>query len=225
MQRTTVQRTAAAASVALSLLLLGNWVGSEPRVQTPAPGAQTAPVPLTGSWTIDAFHSNVNFAIKHMGISTVRGRFDDFAGTIVADTADPKKWSVDVTIQTASINTAIKMRDDHLRNADFFDAEKYPQITFKSTRVEKRRGGFVARGTLTMHGVSKEIALPFQVAGPIKDPRTGGRIGIETRVRLNRQDYGLKFHQVLDNGALAIANDVDIEISLEAVPAKTTASN
>jgi polyisoprenoid-binding protein YceI len=116
------------------------------------------------------------------------------------------------------------MRDDHLRNPDFFDAEKYPQITFKSTRVERRRGGMVATGMLTMHGVSREIALPFKVAGPIKDPRAGGRIGIETRVRLNRQDYGLKYHQVLDNGALAIANDVDIEISLEAVPARNTAS-
>jgi polyisoprenoid-binding protein YceI len=224
MQRTTVQRMAAAAMVVFSLLLLGNGSGFQTRAQTPAPGAQTATVPLTGTWTIDLLHSNVNFAIKHLGISTVRGRFDDFAGTIVADAADPKKWSVDVTIQTASINTGIKMRDDHLRNADFFDVEKYPQITFKSTRVEKRRGGFVARGTLTMHGVSKEITLPFTVAGPIKDPRTGGRIGIETRVRLNRQDYGLKYHQVLDNGALALANDVDIEIGLEATPAKSTAS-
>ena len=101
----------------------------------------------------------------------------------------------------------------------------YPEITFRSTRIEKDEGGgFVAHGNLTMHGVTREIALPFKVAGPINDPRAGGRIGVETQVRLNRQDYGIKYHQVLDNGALAVANDVDVTISLEAVPAKTAAS-
>ena len=105
--------------------------------------------------------------------------------------------------------------------AEFFDADKYPEITFRSTRIEPgRNGGFLARGTLSIRDAAREIALPFRVAGPIKDPRAGARLGVETRLRLNRQDYGIKYHQVLDNGVLALANDVDIEIGLEAIPAK-----
>lgn len=198
--------------------LLASW-------NLPAIAGQPASGPLSGTWTIDPPHSNVNFAIKHLGISAIRGRFDQFAGQIVADAANPEKSSVQVTIQVASIDTDVKLRDDHLRSPEFFDAEKYPEITFKSTRVDKGRdGGPIARGTLTMHGVSREVALPFKVAGPVPDPRAGSRIGVETQLRLNRQDYGISYHQVLDNGVLALANDVDITISLEAIPAKPAAS-
>ncbi|HVK06865.1 MAG TPA: YceI family protein [Armatimonadaceae bacterium] len=232
-QRTLIGTTTAAA-LALGLGLASGWNAPELRAQTPAATVRTAAVaaaqasvPLTGTWNIDTAHTNVNFAIGHMGISTVRGRFDEVAGTIVADAANPEKSSVQVTIQTASIDTDVKMRDDHLRSPDFFDAAKYPQITFRSTRVEKAAngGGFVAHGDLTMHGVTKRVALPFKVAGPIKDSAAGGRIGVETRLRLNRQDYGIKYHQALDNGALAVANDVDVTISLEAVPAKTATAS
>lgn len=214
----------AVAAASLGLIAFGGWTAGDARAQTPAAKA-AAPVPSTGTWTIDPAHSNVNFAIRHMGISTVRGRFDDVAGTIVADAANPEKSSVQVTIKTASIDTDIKMRDDHLKSPDFLDAAKYPEITFRSTRIEKRQnGGFVAHGNLTMHGVTKPVALPFKVAGPIADPQAGGRFGVETQVRLNRQDYGIKYGQVLGNGALAIANDVDVTISLEAVPARKTAT-
>lgn len=216
MQRTTRTLTTAAA-MAAGILLLGGWTASETLAQAPAAG-------LTGTWAIDPVHSNVSFAIKHMGLALIRGRFDEFGGTIVADAANPEKSSVQVTIKTASIDTDVKMRDDHLRNADFLDAEKYPEITFKSSRIEKAQNGFVAHGTLTMHGVSKEIALPFRVAGPVKHPQAGTRMGVETRVRLNRQDYGIKYHQVLDNGVLALANDVSIAISLEAVAPKADAA-
>jgi polyisoprenoid-binding protein YceI len=217
MRRTVRSLGPAAAAATLGLSLLSNW-------GAPPTRAQPAPTSLTGTWNIDPAHSNVNFAIRHLGISTIRGRFDEVAGTIVADAATPDRSSVQVTIQAASIDTDIKLRDDHLRSADFFEVEKYPQITFKSTRVEKGNdGGWVARGTLTMHGVSREVTLPCRVAGPVPDPRAGARIGVETQLRLNRQDYGIKYHQVLDNGALALANDVEITISLEAVPARTAA--
>lgn len=206
---------------AAGVLALGLYGASESRAQSkPAP---TAP-PLTGTWAIDPAHTNVNFAVRHMGISTVRGRFDDVSGSIVADAAHPEKNSVEVTIQTASIDTDIKMRDDHLRSPEFLEVEKYPTMTFRSSKVEKRKGGFVARGTLTLHGTSREVDLPFRVAGPINDPHSGARFGVETQLRLNRQDYGVKYHQILDSGALAIANDVDITISLEAVPAKPSAA-
>lgn len=207
---------AVAALTAASLLTLGGWGASETRAQNkPAPAA-----PLTGNWAIDPAHTNVNFAIRHMGISTIRGRFDDVSGSIVADAAHPEKNSVEVTIQTASIDTDVKMRDDHVRSPDFLDVEQYPTLTFRSTRVEKRKGGFVARGTLTLHGTAHEVELPFRIAGPVNDPHSGARFGAETRLRLNRQDYGVKYHQVLDNGSLALSNDVDITISLEAVPVK-----
>jgi polyisoprenoid-binding protein YceI len=178
------------------------------------------PPSLSGTWKIDPAHSNINFAIRHLGINMIRGRFDTFAGTIVADPADLAKSSVEVTIQTASIDTDIAARDNHLRTPEFLDVEKYPQITFKSTRVEKGEGGgFVARGSLTMHGASRDISLPFRVGGPVKDSRAGTRIGIEFQVRLNRQDYGINYDQFLD-GILALANDVEITIGLEAIPAR-----
>ncbi len=218
-QRTT--RTLTTAALTAGILLWGGWSASEMRAQAPAPRTAPATMPLKGTWTIDPFHSNVSFAIKHMGLATIRGRFDEFAGTIVADSDHPEKASVQVTIKTASIDTDIPARDEHLRNPDFFDAAKYPEITFRSSRVEKTQNGFVAHGTLVMHGVSREVSLPFRLGGPVKDPRAGSRLGVETRVRLNRQDYGLKYHQVLDNGVLALANDVNVAISLEAVPAKS----
>lgn len=220
MQRKTRTLTLAAALTAGSLLWSG-WSASEMRAQAPPPSIAPATMPLKGTWTIDPLHSNVSFAIKHMGLATIRGRFDEFAGTIVADNDNPEKASVQVTIKTASIDTDIAARDAHLRTPDFLDVAKYPEITFRSSRVEKAPNGFVAHGTLAMHGVSREISLPFRLGGPVKDPRAGSRLGVETRVRLNRQDYGLKYHQVLDNGVLALANDVNVAISLEAVPAKS----
>lgn len=222
MKQTYSKWAVPAAVMALSLTAFGAFHNPATHAQSPVADAA---VPTTGTWTIDPAHTNVNFGIRHMGISTVRGRFDDVAGTIVADAENPEKSSVQVTIKTASINTGITARDNHLRTADFFDAEKYPEITFKSTRVEKRAyGDFVARGDLTMHGVTRPIALVFTVNGPIKDARAGGRFGAETRVRLNRQDYGIKYNQVLDNGALSVGNQVDVTISLEATPAKPAAS-
>mgnify|MGYP000896080838 CR=1 FL=1 len=229
--RAVVAVTAVAAAAAFAgALTLAGGAGSPARAQQQTPGAaaaQTAPA-LTGTWKIDPAHSNINFAIKHMGLSTVRGRFDEFSGTIVADAANPAKSSVEVTIRTDSIDTDVKMRDDHLKTADFLDTAKYPTITFKSTRVEKAAsgGGFVAHGDLTMHGVTKQVSLPFTVAGPIADPQAGGaRFGAETEVRLNRQDFGISNAMKLPNGALAIANEVDITIGLEAVPAKPEAAS
>jgi polyisoprenoid-binding protein YceI len=212
-------------TAALTLGLLFSTGGTALRASSSAlTSAAHNAIPLTGTWNIDPYHTNVNFAVKHFGISTVRGRFDDVAGVIVADSANPANSSVEVTIATASIDTDVKMRDDHLRSPDFFDAAKYPTITFKSTKVEKRRGNnWTARGILTIHGVSKEIILPFKVTGPVKDAQVGARFGAEARLKLNRQDYGIKYNQILDNGVLAVANQVDIDISLEAVPPKPAA--
>lgn len=211
---------ASSAVLALGLMAFGAWNDAPTRAQDPA---APAAVQKTGNWVIDPMHTNVNFAIRHLGISTVRGRFDDVSGTIYANAEDPSKSSVQVTIKTASVNTAIAMRDDHLRTADFFDVEKYPEITFKSTRVTKARNGFVARGDLTMHGVTRTVDLPFTVSGPIADQEAGSRFGAETSIRLNRLDYGISDSQKLPNGSWALGRDVDVVISLEAIPAKPAA--
>lgn len=221
MPQITIKIGAALGAAAFSLALAGAWTTSMTSVQAQAP-AVTAAIPLTGNWTVDPAHTNVNFGIRHFGISQVRGRFDDVAGTIVADAAHPEKSSVQVTIQTASINTNVKMRDDDLRSANYFDAAKYPQITFQSTKIEKgKRSGFIADGTLTIHGVAKTVSLPFSVSGPIKDPFGGTRFGLETALHLNRIDYGVGNGETLGNGDFAVGNDVNIVISVEAVPTKT----
>ena len=213
---------AGVAAAAFTLGLAGAWNSA----QMPAHAQATilTAIPLTGTWAVDPAHTNVNFSIRHFGISQVHGRFDDLAGTIVADAAQPEKSSVQFTIQTASVNTNVKMRDDDLRSPNYFDAAKFPEITFQSTRIERgRHGAFVADGNLTIHGVTKPIALPFHVAGPIKDPFGGTRFGLETEVHVNRLDYGVGNGERLTTGDFAVGNDVDVVISLEATPAKTTA--
>src|SRR6266853_1216634 len=136
------------------------------------------------TFKIDPAHTGVRFTISHLVISEVNGRFDDVAGeiTIEKDALTGAK----ATIQTKSIDTAIKKRDDHLRSADFFDAEKYPTITFESTKVEKNQ----STGNFTMHGVTKEISFPFKLKGPIKDPWGGTRVAITAETEINRTDYG-----------------------------------
>jgi polyisoprenoid-binding protein YceI len=183
--------------------------------------APAAPLTLTGTWVPDPAHTNVVFSIQHLGISIVRGRFDDFAGTIVADADHPEKSSVQFTIQTAGIDTSVKMRDDDLRSSHYFDAANYPTITFVSTKVDKgRHGDYVAHGDLTIHGVTKHIALPFTINGPIHDPFGGVRFGVLAHITLNRSDFGVGGQNILPTGAPAIGNDVDVDISLEAVPPK-----
>src|SRR5918998_1761997 len=141
----------------------------------------------------DTAHSNVGFSIPILGgLSHVRGKFTDFTVTIVHDDADVTKSSVNAVIKTTSIDTGIERRDAHLRNADFFDVEKFPEITFQSSRIEKRGKNFIAHGTFTMHGVSKEIALPFTINGMRKDEKTGKTtLGVTARATLNRRDYGI----------------------------------
>ena len=142
----------------------------------------------------DVAHSNVGFSIPILGgLSNVRGKFNEFSVTITHDDRDVTKSSVRAVIKAASIDTGIERRDAHLRNADFFDVEKYPEITFESTRVEQKGKQFVAHGTFTMHGVSKEIALPFTVNGVKQGADGKTTLGVTARATLNRRDYGINF--------------------------------
>jgi polyisoprenoid-binding protein YceI len=178
-------------------------------------------VGLTGNamavekYAIDRVHSNVGFAVKHLMVSTVRGHFTDFSGEIMLDPADITKSSVTVTIKTASIDTENEQRNNHLRSADFFDAVTYPEITFTSSRIEKQGDGYVAHGTLTMRGVSKEVALPFTLTGPMQGMR-GKVLGVDATMTLNRQDYGIAYNRTLDTGGVVVGNEVKVELNIEA---------
>ncbi len=176
------------------------------------------------TYVVDKVHSNVGFRVRHL-ISKVPGRFADFAGQIVADPAKPEAASVEFTIQTASIDTAVAKRDEHLRSPDFFDAAKYPTITFKSTRVAPAGNDlYNVTGTFTMHGVSKEITLPVRYLGLIKDPWGNQRAGFELATTLNRKDFGIVWNQTLDTGGLMLGDDVEININVEATQAKPEAA-
>jgi len=184
-----------------------------------APASSGNPPAEAATYTIDPAHSSINFSVPHLVINVVRGRFTDFAGTIVYDARDVTQSSVQFTAKTASVNTDVPKRDEHLRTPDFFDVAKYPELSFKSTRVEKRGDAYECVGTFTLHGVSKEITIPFRLAGPIKDPWGNARIGVGAEITINRQDYGIAFGQTVDGGGLVVGNDVKIELNLEAMNA------
>jgi polyisoprenoid-binding protein YceI len=172
------------------------------------------------TYKLDLAHSSVAFTVRHMVIANVRGNFKEFEGTVVYDPADVTKSSVEVTIKTASIDTDNTQRDSHLRSADFFDAEKFPTITFKSKSVEKKGDGYVLNGTLTLRGVSKDVAIPFEVLGVVKDPYGNTRLGAHGELTINRMDYGVSWSKSLDAGGLVVSEEVKILLDIEAVKSK-----
>lgn len=168
-------------------------------------------------YELDPVHTRIGFTARHLMISNVAGRFMDFTGNILYDEQDITKSAVSVKIQAASVNTENKMRDDDLRSPNFFDVAKFPEITFQSSRIEKQGDGYVCAGTLTMHGASKEVTIPFAILGKIKDPWGNTRIGLEGGLRIDRRDWGLTYSKTLDNGGLIVGNDVKIDLNIEAV--------
>ena len=168
-------------------------------------------------YQIDPAHTQIGFSVRHLVINNVKGKFNEFSGTILYDGQDITQSSVSVTLKAASIDTGVEQRDADLRSANFFDGARFPEVTFKSTRIEKRGEGYVALGTLTMHGVAKEVALPFSITGTIKDPWGKQRMGVEASLTINRQDWGIAYSQTLDSGGLIVGNDVKIELNVEAV--------
>jgi polyisoprenoid-binding protein YceI len=159
---------------------------------------------------IDPAHSSVNFAVTHMSVSTVNGRFTDFEGTIVYDDKDATKSSVNVKIKSSSINTDNTNRDNDLKSANYFDVQKFPEITFQSKSVEKKGNDYVAHGTLTIHGVSKDVDLPFELKGPI-DGQRGKVMGAHAALTVSRQDFG-----ITKSPAAMIGNDIKIDLNIEA---------
>jgi polyisoprenoid-binding protein YceI len=173
----------------------------------------------TSTWQIDPNHSAAQFAVRHLAISTVRGAFTKVNGSVQLDDRDISKSSVEVTIDADSVDTRVPNRDKDLRSDHFFDVEKYPTITFKSTKVEQAEPGKLkVTGDLTIHGVTKQVVL--DVEGPtaaVKDPWGNQRAAANATTKINRQDFGVKWNAKMDGGGLVVGDDVAITIDVEMV--------
>jgi polyisoprenoid-binding protein YceI len=175
------------------------------------------------TYTVDKVHSEVGFRVRHL-VSKVPGRFTDFRGTVAIDAAAPEASSVEFVIEAGSIDTANAQRDQHLRSPDFFDAAKFPQIAFKSSRVKSTaKDRYDVTGAFTLHGVTREITLPVTFLGYVKDPWQNERAGFELDTKINRKDFGIVWNQTLDAGGLMLGDEVEIHINVEAVKAKPAA--
>lgn len=190
-----------------------------------ASGLKSADEGASGAYNFDKAHSSIGFRVKHMGLVEVPGYFRDFTGAINYDAKDVGKSTVEFTAKTTSVDTGVDARDKHLRSADFFEVEKHPDMTFKSTKVEKQGNQWMITGNLTMKGVMKQISFPFNVAGFLPGER-GTRMGATAETSINRKDFGVNYGNNLPNGTPVLSDDVKVVLNIEAVmppPAKTTA--
>jgi len=171
------------------------------------------------AFNIDNRHSEAAFKIRHW-MSRISGKFADVSGVVNVDRANPTASTVELTIKTATIDTGVADRDKHLRSADFFDVEKFPDITFKSTKIaaSSKKDVYDVTGDFTMHGVTKQITVPVEVLGWQNNPQ-GERVGFGFSTKLNRKDYGVAWNRTMDN-AVMLGEDVDIDVSVEAVKRK-----
>jgi len=181
----------------------------------------TATTPTTTgltTWSIDPAHSHVEFAVKHLMISTVKGRFAIVRGTVQTVDGDPSRSTVNIEIDVDSIDTREAQRDAHLKSPDFFDVEKFPTLTFTSTRISDVRGeDFRLIGDLTIHGVTREVALDVTSEGRGKDPWGGERAGFSATGKIKRSEFGLTWNQVLETGGFVVGDDVKIHLDVELV--------
>jgi polyisoprenoid-binding protein YceI len=178
--------------------------------------AETTATPST--WTVDAAHSNVEFSIRHLMISTVKGRFGAVTGTVVLDDGNPGKSAVDVSIDVASIDTREPQRDAHLRSADFFDVETFPAMTFRSTRVERvGEDRFTVAGDLTIRDQKRPVVLDVTAEGRGNDPWGGHRAGFSATTKIKRSDFGLTWNIALEAGGVTVGDEVKIHIDTEIV--------
>ena len=169
------------------------------------------------TWDVDPAHSSIAFAVRHMMISTVHGQFRTFTATATGDPAEPEKATLEATIDVASLDTGNEKRDAHVKSADFFDAEQFPKMTFKSKKIEPAGSGkYKVTGDLTMHGVTKEVVL--DVEGPTKPITMGNtRAGAHATTKIDRKDFGIVYDKTMDGGGLMVGNEVEITIDVEAV--------
>jgi polyisoprenoid-binding protein YceI len=173
----------------------------------------------TRTYKIDPAHSEANFQVRHL-VTKVRGRFAKFDGTIQFDEASPESSSVEFTIDASSIDTNVGDRDTHLRSGDFFDVEKFKNLTFKSKRITKKGGdNYDVTGDLTIRGTTKEVTLPVTHLGKAKDPWGNEKLGFETEYTINRKDFGLNWNAALETGGFLVGDDVKVNMSIQAAAA------
>ena len=176
-------------------------------------------------WNFDKAHTNIDFVVRHMMVTNVRGSFGEFDGTINFDPANPENASVEATIQTASINTGVADRDNHLRSADFFDAANYPTITFKSTGVKAVDDNNVKlTGDLTIHGIAHPVTLDVEYLGQGNSPFGDVRAGFEATTKINREDFGLTWNVALEAGGVLVGKEIKIQLAVEAIKVAETAT-
>jgi polyisoprenoid-binding protein YceI len=170
-------------------------------------------------WEFDLARSSINFRVRHLMVAKVHGRFGKWTGLLAFDEATPASSRVEARIEAASIDTKDRLRDDNLRSAEFLDAAKYPELTFRSTSVEGTNGKFQVRGDLTVRGVSRPVVLETRFNSRGKDPRGGERAGFSARASISRRDFGLLWSPAIEAGGIAVGDKVEIEIEVEAVKA------
>ncbi len=172
---------------------------------------------ISGDYTIDPTHTRIGFSARHAMVTTVRGHFSEFAGTAHVDTENPASSRVELTIQTSSIDTGVADRDGHLRSADFFNAEDNKEITFSSTKVERKGDDWVVTGDLTINGVTKQVTVPFELTGSAQDPFGNLRIGFEGGTAINRKDWGVTWNAALETGGVLVSDKVKLEFDVSAI--------
>jgi len=182
--------------------------------------ATVQPAPAAGTktaWKLDPSHTIAEFSAKHLMITTVKGRITDIEGTIYSDEKDLKNSSVEATLKAVSLDTRTDQRDQHLRSADFLDVEKFPEIRFRSTRIQGDKQSFKLTGDLTIRDVTKPITLDVEFEGQTKDPWGGERVGFSATGKIDRREFGLTWNQALEAGGVVVGNDIKISLEVEAV--------
>ena len=173
------------------------------------------------TFNIDTTHSEIGFTVRHMMFAKVRGQFKGWTAAFSYDAQDPTKSTVKVDIDAASIDTREAQRDGHLRSADFFDAEKFPKLSFQSKKIEAQgKGHYKLTGDLTIRDVTREVTLDVEQTGSGTDPWGNSRLGFSAKTSINRSDFGLKWNQALEAGGVLVSDKVEIEVEAQAVQAK-----
>jgi len=179
---------------------------------------------LTGDYTLDLAHTRIGFSARHAMVTKVRGQFNEFTGSVFLDAETPENSKVEITIKAASIDTRNADRDAHLRSNDFFAMEEYPEITFRSTRVEQAsENEYYVTGDLTIRGTTKPVTVNFQLNGSVVDPWGNFRVGFEGQTTINRKDWGVSFNAALEAGGVMVSEKVNLEFEVEAVKVQPAA--